>query len=1337
MPKTILLFTLLLILQQCVMANSPKSFESISLDQGLSNGYVIDMAIDKNGFVWVATENGLNRILGNMCTKVEWGNPDYANKGLRAVCYNAFNDEIWVAAHNGIFIYDGKGCKIRKLEAKDGLTGIKPKAMTQTKDGNIWISFEDGTIQCYDIKKKKFSTFRINKIVGKAVSLSLCIDDGMGNLYVGTTNNGLYVFSLKKGKAKLSRHLTSEKGDIPNNQVRKVFFDHFNQVWVGTKNGLGLLSSHAEKMIAFRHRENDTTSICGNNIFDILEIDNRLYIATDVGGISILDLEYLSPKERASFKFKNITKFNTNLPSSSIRSVRKDSFGNLWIGCYGTGVSVMSTRPSLFRIFPYFKDGHMMTLPRSVYGISTENDHLWLGGDNEVALFTNGHFSRSWNLGESLSTVNTIYIDSKKHLWIGLNDFGAIRFSPGNGQMIHIGQMLKYQDVHAFLEGKNGKMWIGSDIGLFSYQDGIVTKEERFNSKMTSGTIYTLASDQEGRIWVGTIGGGVFVFDYNGNLVSHLCMKNGFPTNRVNHIVQDMNGGIWVASYEGLIYIPDTKDLGTFFLYDSRKGLKDNNIRAIQQDLQGNIWVSTSIGISCFNVQRRQFYNYDYKNGIPRGSFVEGGTSIDKEGNVYFCSPLGLCYFNPLDINKEKKVSSVQIVSFESLVANGTEDMQKNYISDSKNSIYLDHDRNSIEVSFSVTDFAQVNNVDYMYQMKGLDDKWYDTNGDTKVIFRSLPPGEYVFTIKAKLKNSDWTEATFTDVNIVVNPPVWLTWWAKLLYMLAILGIIIYYILSYRRKLQLKSSLLLAQHKNRQQEELHAERLRFFTNITHELRTPLTLIIGPVQDLADDRQLPERYHKKIVSISKSAERLLTLINEILEFRKTETQNRKLTVAKEDLKGLVEEIGRHFYDLNRNPEVEFSISINPATPPLYYDSEVIETILNNLLSNAIKYTPKGRISLSMDYDAETVNIKVEDTGYGISDKALPYIFDRYFQADSKYQASGTGIGLALVKSLAELHHAQIKVQSVEGQGTRFMLTLSIHNVYPDALHKDDMNETTVDKADSEEKERDNVQSPLVLVVEDNEDIRQYIQESLDADYRVIQAANGKMGETIALDKIPDIIVSDIMMPVMDGIEMTKHLKENILTSHIPIILLTAKTGVSDREIGYNSGADSYLTKPFSSKLLVSRIRNLLSGRRRLAELIAERIDMEGMIPGTPADPKDDMPVLSHLDQQFLEKLNRLIDENIVKTDLDMAFLTDKMAMSHSTFYRKVKALTGMTAVVYIRTAKLHHSMQLLKTGEYNVTEVAYMTGFNNLSHFRESFKKEFGVTPSQVLKDKSK
>lgn len=1337
MLVTTLFLTFLLLLQQAVMANSPKSLENISLDQGLSNGYVLDMAIDKYGFVWVATENGLNRISGNMCTKVEWENADFANKGLRALCYNSFNDEMWVADYKGIFIYDGKTRRVRQLKPEDGLMGKKPWSLTQTKDGNIWISFEDGTIQRHDRKKNNFDTFRMNEIVGETVSLSSCIDDGMGHLYVGTTNNGLYVINLTYDKAKLSRHLTADKGDIPNNQIRKIFIDHFNQVWVGTKQGLGLLSSHAEKMNAFRHQENDSTSICGNNIFDITEIDNRLYISTDVGGISILDLEHLSPKKRSSFKFRNITKRNSNLPSSSIRLVRKDPFGNLWIGCYGTGVSVMSMKHSLFRIFPYRKDEHLATLSRSFYGITTDYDQLWLGGDNEVALFTNGQFCKSWNLGESLSTVNTIYMDSKKHLWIGLNDYGALRFSPEDGQMVHIGQILKDQDVHVFLEGKNGKMWIGSDIGLFSYQDGIINKEVRFNSKMTSGSIYTLISDQEGRIWVGTIGGGIFVFDNNGSLVSHLCMKNGFPTNRVNHIVQDMNGCIWVASYEGLIHIPDPKDMSMFFLYDSRKGLKENNIRAIQQDLQGNLWVSTSIGISCFDVQRRQFYNYDYKNGIPRGSFVEGGTSIDNEGNVYFCSPLGVCCFNPLDINKEKEVSPIQIVSCESLLANGAVDMKNVYTSDSKNTNYFEHDRNSLEVTFSVTNFAQVNNVDYMYQMKGLDDKWYDTNGDTKVIFRNLPPGEYVFTIKAKLKNSDWTDATSTNTKIVVNPPIWLTWWAKLLYTVIILGILIYYILSYRRKLQLKNSLLLAQHQSRQQEELHEERLRFFTNITHELRTPLTLIIGPVQDLANDQQLPERYHKKIASISKSAERLLTLINDILEFRKTETQNRKLTVAKGDLKGLVDEIGHHFQDLNRNPEVEFSISINPDTPPLYYDSEVIETILNNLLSNSIKYTPKGRITLTMDCDAETVKIIVEDTGYGISDKVLPYIFDRYFQADGKHQASGTGIGLALVKSLAELHHAQIQAESTEGQGTRFMLTLRIHDVYPDALHKEDMNETMVEKIDREERGRDNDQSPLVLVVEDNEDIQQYIQESLDADYRVVQAANGKIGETIALERIPDIIVSDIMMPVMDGIEMTTHLKENILTSHIPIILLTAKTGVRDQEAGYNCGADSYLTKPFSSKLLESRIRNLLSGRRRLAELIAQRIDMRGMMPEVQKAPKNDMLALSHLDQEFMEKLNRLIDENIVKTDLDMAFLTDRMAMSHSTFYRKVKALTGMTSVEYIRTTKLHHSMQLLKTGDHNVTEVAYMAGFNNLSHFRESFKKEFGITPSQVLKEKSK
>lgn len=400
------------------------------------------------------------------------------------------------------------------------------------------------------------------------------------------------------------------------------------------------------------------------------------------------------------------------------------------------------------------------------------------------------------------------------------------------------------------------------------------------------------------------------------------------------------------------------------------------------------------------------------------------------------------------------------------------------------------------------------------------------------------------------------------------------------------------------------------------------------------------------------------------------------------------------------------------------------------PELYFDSEVIITVISNLMSNAFKYTPQGRITLSLDMDAPNrVGISVRDTGCGIEKESLPYICERYYQVNGPFQASGTGIGLALVKSLAELHDAELRAESVKGEGSLFVFVLKTDNTYPDALHKDDEKECSIMERvppSNVGKQSDEDLRPLLLIVEDNSDIRQYIYDSLINDFRILQACNGKEGRDIAIAQMPDIIVSDIMMPEMNGIEMTKSLKQDIRTSHVPVILLTAKTSASDQEQGYDSGADSYLTKPFRARLLLSRVRNLLSARRRLAEHIArQNISV--------TKPKEEMSMLSELDRRFLEKLNMLIDEHIATDDLDMAFMTDKMAMSHSTFYRKVKALTGMSANEYIKKAKLRHSMALLQSKQYSVSEVAMLTGFYNVGNFRESFKREFGVNPSEVLK----
>lgn len=534
----------------------------------------------------------------------------------------------------------------------------------------------------------------------------------------------------------------------------------------------------------------------------------------------------------------------------------------------------------------------------------------------------------------------------------------------------------------------------------------------------------------------------------------------------------------------------------------------------------------------------------------------------------------------------------------------------------------------------------------------------------------------------------------------------------------------------------MENSLELEKKKSLNEQELNNERLRFYTNITHELRTPLTLILGPLEDLVNDSHVPTFYSNKIKVIHSSAIRLLNLINQILEFRKTETQNRKLTVSKGDLGSLVTETGLRYKELNRNEKITFQISIDARETKLYFDTDIISTILNNLLSNAIKYTSEGEIRLIMRSIVEEENkyteIVVSDTGYGIDAEALPHIFDRYYQAKGKHQASGTGIGLALVKSLADLHEGTLQVESEIGKGTTFSLRLLTENTYSSALHKEEKPETILIEPEKSEEEEDKEEAdvrPMLLVVEDNDDIREYIVSSFSNNYRIITATNGKEGLEQAQKHIPDIIISDIMMPVMDGIEFCKRVKEDVRTSHIPVILLTAKDSIQDKEEGYESGADSYLTKPFSAKLLNSRIHNLLESRRKLALLIANRT--KELKPEQPQEPIK----LSRLDEEFLARFTSIVEENVDIDKLDMSFMMDKMNMSHSTLYRKIKGLTGISGNEFIRKIRLKNSLRLLMEEGLNISEAAYASGFNDLGYFRTCFKEEYGMAPSEYIKQK--
>lgn len=1348
---------LTLFLTVAAMITTSAQTRNFGIREGLSNGFVDDMVIDGQGFVWVATEWGLNRIAGNKCTVFYPSNSAITNNEHVGLFYHPQSNTVWVHSKDGrADIFNCETQTFSHFEV-DGKTVWSIADICMAADSTIWLADYNGGVHHYNPLTKEHEFIDAKQIRQIANGVRSITDDGKGNLYIGLRMEGLIIYNTHTKRSRYFKNNPEDPTSLPGDNVRSVCIDHLQNIWVGTNKGLALFDPLKGTFHRFKHEKGNPNTLAGDNIQQIIESpDNILWISSDIGGISKLDLNKYSNPNAGEVAFTQLTKENYTLSSNNTRRVAIDAYGNVWVANYSTGVDFIPSSTTSFMTLSFM--GEPIEGVSAIFNDSKDN--LWIGQDNKISMYRQGAIVRQWDFSQYISnSSSSVYLfreDQHGNIWLGTADNGVLMLNPNTGIFTRFNST-KDLDVNALYVDKSGKVWAGTEDGVYSIYNNVESKENAINGVIGNSSIpFSIIEDDYGQMWIGTLARGIFVFDKNKKLMAHLGDKPPFPSNSVNQLIKDEDGGIWAATHSGLVYFPNAQTPNNFKTYGEEQGISDNHIRSLVQDRQGNIWVSMFSGIACFDRQKKKFYNYDYQSGIPTGNFCVGAAVISASGIVYFGSPGGICSFNPQLLTDLKDMPAVQIIDCEQIVST-TEKQQRIIVPLDENGVaHLRHDENTFKITFTSDNYAQEGNVEYSYLMKGLDDKWYETEGDNEVTFRNLSPGEYTFKVRAKLKSQEWENAKVAEMKVIVEPPLWLTWWAKLIYALIVGGIIYYISRSYTNQLKLRASLEKTRWEAQQKQELNEERLRFFTNITHELRTPLTLIMGPLEDLMADVRLPEVLSKKVRSIHASSERLLNLINEILEFRKTETQNRRLTVAHADLKTFVQEIGNRFKDLNRNPNVAFNVSVPEQPVDIYFDSEVISTVLNNLISNAIKYTSKGSISLTLSMEDGKVVISVKDTGYGISKKALPHIYERYYQAKGLHQASGTGIGLALVKSFAKLHEAELKVESEEGMGTEFRFVLDAENTYPNALHKEDApieeekQELLAQEEISEPEEEQEDARPLILVVEDNDDIRQYIDESLCEDYRIIQARNGKEGRDQAFQEMPALIVSDIMMPEMDGIEMMKILKNDIRTSHIPIILLTAKTSPLDQEEGYDSGADSYLMKPFSAKLLQSRIRNILSGRRRLAEYIIQHNmpsaagmstltssagEASGQQSLEEAELAASIPELSPLDKKFMEKLNRLIEENMTTVDIDIAFMTDKMAMSHSSFYRKVKALTGVSANEYIRKMKLQRSMVLLQEGESNVTEVAMLTGFNNIGYFRKCFKKEYGISPSEVLKGK--
>ena len=1368
MKKHIASILFLFLLSTFQLIAQSHSVKRLGIEQGLSNNYVISITQDKQGFLWFATEEGLNKFDGTRFITYYKNDLAHNNQGITGNELNRIYADtkrpiIWIATQrDGLNAYDyNKQAFTAYSHSPDDphslitndVTDISPSA--QHEDG-LWISTYYRGIEYLDINSGQFTHYNKNTVPAMpSEQIWSVLDGGDGNLYIGHVGHGFSILSLKDKSVKNFLNHSEDPMSLPGNDVRCLTKDTNGNIWLGTDKGLALFNAADRSFITFKNNKNDRYAALCNRILAIKQLnDGKLWIASELNGITILDLKqsmFLSP-EQISIEYIQEGDDSRSLSNATARCVFQDSFDNIWIGTWGGGINFISSKAPLFTTFSYspIPDNENSLNNKVASSLCTDRQgRVWIGtdggginvfeGDKRIAIYRK-------ETGEIPSNFILASLqDSNGNLWFGSFQGGISYYNSRNKSFRSISLMGQSNlDVRTIYEDTRHNIWVGYSGGIIVLNPlnmEIIRHYDTKNSELHSDFVRSIAQDEKGRFWIGTFGDGLGVYTPDLRQIKTFVQRDGFCSNTINQIVQDKQNRMWIGTGEGLVCFPSTDKLD-YKTYQRKDGLTNTNICALTEDSKGNIWLSNNKGISCYVTTKDCFYNYGHADDVPAGSFSSGCVTQSKNGLIFFGSINGVCCFNPDITMNEQPTPSAVITEMRILGRLSNPENNDIIINLPKGqNIELAHAENSFSLTFNVQNYSLVNQMEYAYMLKGLENSWYTVNENNSVTFRNIPPGKYEFLIKARVHNQEWPDEA-TSLTIRINPPLWLTWWAKLIYILASISIIYLILHAYKKKLDLESLYTLEKKNHEQEQELNQERLRFYTNITHELRTPLTLILGPLEDMQKDQSLPARQAQKLSVIHQSALRLLNLINQILEFRKTETQNKKLCVCKGNIAPLIYETGLKYKELNQKTKIDFRIQIEKEEMLLFFDKEIVTIILDNLISNAIKYTEQGRITLSLYQtirnEVAYTEIKVSDTGYGISAEALPHIFDRYYQESGSHQASGTGIGLALVRNLVELHEGEIRVESTQNEGSTFYISLLTDNIYPNALHAD-----STEQAEKEE-EVQNVSSddaqdaamdsskPILLIVEDNEEIQNYIAESFSDSFEVITANNGEEGKQQALSRIPDIIVSDIMMPVMDGITLCRQLKDDVRTSHIPIILLTAKDSLQDKEEGYEVGADSYLTKPFSASLLRSRINNLLESRKKL---VAQFQSQPTPSSHTDLNEKRTMitDALSKLDNEFIGKITLLIEENLSSEKIDITYLSDKMCMSGSTLYRKMKALTGLSTNEYIRKVKMENAERLLLEGKYNISEIAYKVGMNSSGYFRQCFKDEFGVSPSDYLK----
>ncbi len=1287
---------------------------------------------DSNQYFWMGTEGGLSRMHQD---ELQRHNPRilqyYSDSGKDQDSGVSFShatfhgDRLWFGNdRHGLLWYDPENEEFDHFGHHPRYGHLSEKEITtlNSRGRNIWAGTSDGVLLRYNLDTKSFSEYALTDPRSGTVIRRIHIDL-FDQVWLVTDEFGITRFDPSYASYYYYRLTPEGLESLTDDERIRIFEDSRNQLWIGGQNmGIQLYDRQKDQFTAYRNEPGNPYSLQSDIVECIMEDrEHNLWIGTSWFGKGLSRMITVDP----AFEYMVPNSSPVNKQQNVVRSLFVDSEGYIWAGTKSGQIYIYDRDLKLVHIIQ--EDPENQYTGYNVYSIGQDREgRIWL-------------CTKGAGIFYSVEPVSEVFPRYDKMT------FSSLEHIPGQPNS------LSNNNVYDLAIDDLNRIWVATYGGGLNMIETTRDGFRRFhhytesNSALTSDKLRDLHLDGNGRLWLATTLGINYIDIYRQggeevhiqSILASSSENQGLSYNDIIMITEDNSGQLWLASAGGGVnkILNPQGDQFDFELFSEKDGLKDNYIVSISEDIYGFLWFGTVSGLSRYNPLNGEIENFDKKIGLPEIFFSERTTAVSPDGRVLFGTVNGFYAITPDEISFEEihpNISLTELMLNNQVVNPGQDDSPISRSIPYLKEITLRHDQSNFSIGFSMLSFRSPVSNHYSYILEDFNEEWIYTGTEHKATFTNVPPGSYVFRVKGL--DSDLSEyGTGTSLEITILPPVWMTTWAIIGYILLTLTLIY---LGYRialRFVRLKNNLKV-------EKRVAESKLRFFTNISHEIRTPLTLILGPIDTLIERKDIRSDVRHQLSVIHRNSKRLLRLVNQLLDFRKVENEKVTLRIQEIELIPFLQQIHESFEAQAIKKRISFNIIHETSDEPItvWGDIQKLDIVIFNLLSNAFKFTPEdGRISIivSRDYDPDdSVMIHISDTGIGIARDKLDLIFNRFFvsHTEENDQYHGTGIGLSLSQEYIKLHQGEIIVESEEGHGTDFIVKLKTGNNHfpedvimkereaysytPKVVEMDEMLNLEEEINGNRDQAMD---LPQILIVEDDVEMCRYLQNILEPEYRVELAKDGQEGWKKASHLNPDLIITDVMMPHMSGIELTRKLKEDFNTCHIPVIMLSAKSAVESQVEGLQTGAEAYVPKPFNARLLISHIQSFLSQRKKIRELLQSKVELKpGEVQVAPRD------------KEFVEKVLRLIDDHMAESDFNVEKLARQMYISRTLFYKKIKGITGYQPVELIRTMRLKKAAKYIETGEFTVSEVAYMVGYNDIRYFSTSFKKQFGTSPSQ-------